>query len=70
MIQLDALRNGDLLESDLVAVERLAAKLDRVVVGPGRDFRGRFTAAEEIPDLPLASKVLEAFVERLRRSQP
>lgn len=70
MLQLEALRNGVLTESDLVAVERLAARLDRVVVGPERDLRGRFTGAEEITDIPLAGKVLEALVDQCRRRQP
>jgi len=67
MLNLVALRSGDVVESDLIAVEHLAARLHRMIPAPSRDWRGRFQAGEGAEDLPKAAEVLEAFVARCRR---
>ena len=70
-INIIAVESGSpLVESDLLAVERLSRRLPLLNVWPTRDQRGRFVPIYEekvAPELIAAAETLQAFVDRCRR---
>ena len=65
-MSLEALSYRDPDDMELVAIERLADRLQGIKAAPTRDWRGRFERSDKNEDIQIAAEVLEALVGRWR----